>query len=491
MYSPPSLRGIRPRRFDLASWSPHIAFGYDLVADLRPRVLVELGTRSGESYFAFCQSVEENRTGTTCYAVDAWLGGGPSGSEKEDAYADVQRHNEQFYAGFSTLVRASGDEALDRFADGSVDLIHFNGLPTYEALRHDFAAWRRKLSPRGVALFHDVAARHDDFGAWRFWEEIHTQGENFEFPHGQGLGVWKPVGGEWAESPLLRALFSAGESQAENIRHYYAMAADALRQRTLAPAAKAGANGFHDGRAVLALHGRDLATSFAVPKAEPEVQVYFPDTDGGFSEENSRYFQLTANRWDRLKVPLPETWRGGSLRIDPGHGFGLVDIAGVRIVSEVLDEVVWELLGADLLAGIKVVNDAQAVPNPRLLRLLCVEGDPQIILPEIDLTDYDEPLRLEIGIRVRTDPASFGHTLREWAQEMHGLPDLRAKHKQATDALASERTANQAATQTVAEWQWKERACARGTRRGPVGVARRQRRGGGTGPGNRAGPRPR
>ncbi|MEO5720224.1 MAG: class I SAM-dependent methyltransferase, partial [Chthoniobacterales bacterium] len=68
-----------PRLFGLGAWTDNIHFAYDLVATLKPRLLVELGTDRGESYFAFCQSVEENKTGTRCFAVDTWRGDEHSG----------------------------------------------------------------------------------------------------------------------------------------------------------------------------------------------------------------------------------------------------------------------------------------------------------------------------------------------------------------------------------------------------------------------------
>ena len=461
MYSPPSLGGIRPRRFGQVPWSPHITFGYDVVADLRPRMLVELGTRCGELYFAFCQSVEEHRAGTACYGVDPWQDDPEAGASGDAVYQDVSGHNQEFYRSFSHLVRSTFDDALARFADGSLDLIHFNGPPTYEAVRHDFEAWRSKLSPRGVALFGNIAARQDDSGGWKCWEEVRPQGESFEFHHGAGLGVWKPRGGEPVQTPLLRALFSASPAQSENIRHYYVMAAEALRRQ-----ARAGnGNHGHAENGAGAEPSRPLALQeWAPPAARAAapvalaLQVFFPAHADGFRDERSASFPLPLNRWERIEVALPEGWRGEGLRINPGNGFGLVDIAGVRIVSAIMDEVVWERLGGDLLGGVRVLGGAQAVPNPHVFRLVCAGDDPQILLPEIDLQGRDEPMRLEIGIRLRTELSSFGHTLHEWAREMHDLPDLRARHRRLAEDLEREREAHRLVREKDIEQQLTERS---------------------------------
>jgi len=172
------------------SWVGHIPFAAWLVQVAKPRTIVELGTHSGNSYFSICQAVKQYEAGSKCYAVDTWQGDAHALSYGEEIYEMVRKHNEEHYASFSTLLRMTFDEALSNFEDASVDLLHIDGLHTYEAVKHDFETWLPKLAPGAFVLFHDTNVRKDDFGVWKYWKELTAQYPvNLEFLHSHGLGV--------------------------------------------------------------------------------------------------------------------------------------------------------------------------------------------------------------------------------------------------------------------------------------------------------------
>jgi len=171
------------------SWVTHIPFAFWLVEAMRPRVIVELGTQSGNSYAAFVQGVQALNLEAACYAVDTWQGDPQAGFYGEDVFTEWSAFHERHFANCSRLMRMTFDEARERFSDGSIDLLHIDGLHTLEAVRHDFERWRSALSARGVVLFHDINVREGEFGAWRFWEDVRATYPSFEFTHGHGLGV--------------------------------------------------------------------------------------------------------------------------------------------------------------------------------------------------------------------------------------------------------------------------------------------------------------
>ncbi len=178
------------RRANHASaWHGHVAFAHWLVQAMRPRVVVELGTHHGVSYASFCHAVAARALPARCFAVDTWVGDAQAGAYGEDVYADLKRFNDTYYSAFSTLLRGTFDEALQRFPDRCIDLLHIDGQHGYEMVRHDFETWLPKLTDQAVVLFHDTAVRDPTFGVWQLWDELTRRYPSFAFEHGFGLGV--------------------------------------------------------------------------------------------------------------------------------------------------------------------------------------------------------------------------------------------------------------------------------------------------------------
>lgn len=172
-----------------SAWLGHVPFGALLVELSKPEVLVELGSYYGHSYFSFCESVLQNKLTTHCYAVDTWQGDNHAGEYGNEIYLKVKNYNDRYYSSFSSLLRMTFDEALEKFTDASVDLLHIDGLHTYEAVKHDYETWLPKMSDKGIVLFHDTNVRKDDFGVWKLWEEVSVKYPSIHFDHSYGLGV--------------------------------------------------------------------------------------------------------------------------------------------------------------------------------------------------------------------------------------------------------------------------------------------------------------
>ncbi len=185
----PAIWGIPRRVTDVTSWHGHIPFAFAVISLLEPDKFVELGTHKGDSYFSFCQAIDFLGLPTQCFAVDTWQGDHQAGYYNERVYQEVKTYNRVRYKRFSNLLKMSFDEALSYFEDGTIDLLHIDGLHTYEAVAHDFYSWLPKLSNRGVVMLHDIAEYRDDFGVWKLWKELEQEFPSFSFTHSHGLGI--------------------------------------------------------------------------------------------------------------------------------------------------------------------------------------------------------------------------------------------------------------------------------------------------------------
>ena len=176
------------------AWVGHTPFAYWLVAALKPKTLVELGTHGGGSYFSFCQSVIDNKLDTKTYAIDTWMGEKQAGFYSESLFKKVMDFNIEHFDNFSTLMKMTFDEALNEFDYNSVDLLHIDGFHSYEAVSNDFRTWYPKLSKEAIVLFHDTHEIKPGFGVHQFWDELKKEHREqcFEFKHSHGLGMCFP-----------------------------------------------------------------------------------------------------------------------------------------------------------------------------------------------------------------------------------------------------------------------------------------------------------
>jgi len=175
-------------------WNGHRLFGYDLVKYLEPKVIVELGTYWGNSFFTFCQAVKDFSLETKCHAIDTWLGDEHTGEYGDDVFNTVHSLCNTIYQDVNTkLMRTYFSEAVKAFENESIDLLHIDGLHTYEAVKEDYETWLPKLSKNGIILFHDIS-ESCDYGSVRFWKETSCRYPSFTFQHSWGLGILFPKG---------------------------------------------------------------------------------------------------------------------------------------------------------------------------------------------------------------------------------------------------------------------------------------------------------
>lgn len=349
----------RPKLSPPYSWAGHIPFAYLAISLIRPRQLVELGTHSGNSYLAFCQAVLVADVDTECFAVDTWEGDDHATQYGEEIYTALDSYHAPRYSEFSRLLRKTFDEAAADFDDQGIDLLHIDGLHTYEAVKHDFETWLPKLSSRAVVLMHDISVTDRDFGVWRYFEELGTRYRTFGFEHSNGLGI-VCVGDEVPEP--FRAFLDAADA-----------APDAMRR-------------FFEGVASTVVDTRTGLTRLSDANDEPKLPVtaklFYRSHDDTFSEQNCSVASVgDPDGRLRLVFSLPAEASLSFVRVDTADFPGVYGICGIRLVAaagEVMDV-------TDFPCRVRrIVGEELPAKPPAFVRFVSLGSDPSV---EFDLSD--------------------------------------------------------------------------------------------------------
>ncbi|MGY0634006.1 class I SAM-dependent methyltransferase [Luteimonas sp. A478] len=364
-----------PRLTPPYSWAGHIPFAYLAISLIRPRQLVELGTHSGNSYLAFCQAVLAADVGTECFAVDTWEGDDHATQYGGEIYTALDSYHAPRYSEFSTLLRKTFDDALADFDGQGIDLLHIDGLHTYEAVKHDFETWLPKLSSRAVVLMHDISVKDRDFGVWRYFEELSKRYRTFGFEHSNGLGI-VCVGEVVPEA--FRAFLDAADA-----------APDAMR-------------GFFEGMASTVVDTRTGLARLSCAMDRPELPItaklFHRSHDDIFSEHNCAVASVgdTDGRL-RLVFNLSAEANVSFLRVDPADCPGVYGICGIRLVAaagEVMDV-------TDFPRRVRsIVGEELTQEPPAFVRFVSLGSDPSV---EFDLSDLELATSGFITERVEVD----------------------------------------------------------------------------------------
>ena len=175
---------------DYSGWVGHKYFIYDFLRNLKPRVIVELGTHYGTSFFSMCQAVKDGKLKSSLYAVDLWQGDKHAGYYDKSVLSEVEKIASRYYKSLKyELLQKSFDEALGLFPVNSIDLLHIDGLHTYKAVKRDYLEWESRVKKDGLIILHDIFETKDDFGVYKLWKEIKRKHKTLEFHHSHGLGI--------------------------------------------------------------------------------------------------------------------------------------------------------------------------------------------------------------------------------------------------------------------------------------------------------------
>jgi hypothetical protein len=187
-----------------SAWSKHIPLLFSIFSLARPRRYVELGAHFGSSFFAACQATKRLSLETECVAIDTWKGDHQAGHYTEEVFDSFRHLLRTRYPANTYYVRTKFADAAPLFEPGSIDVLHIDGLHTYDQVKRDFDTWLPKMSSRGIILMHDTNVYDGDFGVWRLWEKLEQVYPALNLRHTHGLGIIYVGKDDWEVPRLIR-----------------------------------------------------------------------------------------------------------------------------------------------------------------------------------------------------------------------------------------------------------------------------------------------
>ena len=146
----------------------------NIISDLKPVRLLEIGTASGGTLFMFTRVASNNATIVSVDLPGGAFGGGyPPG--RIPLYSAFALPNQNL-----NLIRADSHSAetfelvKQSFGNEPIDFIFIDGDHTYEGVRSDFEMYKKLIRGGGYIAFHDTEYAE---GVSQFWSEIKNRYE--------------------------------------------------------------------------------------------------------------------------------------------------------------------------------------------------------------------------------------------------------------------------------------------------------------------------
>ena len=165
-----------------------------ILSDLKPKVIVEVGTASGGTLFLLSKIAKSN---ATIISID--LPGGPFGGElypdwKMPLYESFASSNQNIH-----LVRADShdkktvEQIKHILKKQKIDFLLIDGDHTFEGLKKDFEMYEPLVNESGLISFHDITPGHDEnVDVPKFWKKIKKNMISFEireYKEKMGFGI--------------------------------------------------------------------------------------------------------------------------------------------------------------------------------------------------------------------------------------------------------------------------------------------------------------
>lgn len=164
-----------------SAWKGHGLLAMKLVEVFTPNVIVDLGVDYGFSTFCFAYPGIGNVYGIDWFKGDDHAGHRDTLELVNSLYFDLRN---EFAISNVEFIKNDFAEVAKTW-DKEIDILHIDGLHTYEAVKNDYDNWIKFCNKNSIILFHDVESFPNTVG--KFFAEL----EGFKLVNtgSAGLGI--------------------------------------------------------------------------------------------------------------------------------------------------------------------------------------------------------------------------------------------------------------------------------------------------------------
>lgn len=135
-----------------SAWVGHSLFAIELVTLLKPKIIVDLGVDYGFSTFCLAYPQMGKVYGIDWFKGDMHTGYRDTYNIVHQLYEDLKK---EYNINNIEFIKGNFNDVASNF-NMEIDLIHIDGLHTYEAVKNDYQVWSKFCKEETVFLFHDV-----------------------------------------------------------------------------------------------------------------------------------------------------------------------------------------------------------------------------------------------------------------------------------------------------------------------------------------------
>jgi predicted O-methyltransferase YrrM len=193
----------RAKEFAAAQKGKELSSLLWLVQDLRPTMVLEIGTHSGGTLYCWCRLAQANATIVSIDLPGGKFGGGYTDERAQEMMSLFPTDGQQLH-----LLRADSHdpstlEQLKSILDGrQLDLLFIDGDHTYEGVRRDFEMYSPLAAEGGAIVLHDILEHPTvpSCDVRRLWNEVKDDYRHVEIT--ARPETWGGIGVLWVDAPV-------------------------------------------------------------------------------------------------------------------------------------------------------------------------------------------------------------------------------------------------------------------------------------------------